>query len=260
MRVIICGGRDFTDVLYAVRKINKFNDEYPITTLICGMATGADTIGLEWARVNGIPVEEYPAEWTKYGKSAGPVRNVQMLEEGQPDAVLGLPGNKGTRHMLEISRTANIPVVEYSYLYFTKEDPLYGFLSNFYGYRQTENSIVYKTNEHYYQSKKTLIPEEILSIINENTPFGTKKRGRYVTIRPDWESIKVSVMMDGLRLKFVSGTDLSERLIATDDKYLVEYAPWGDTFWGVDKNYKGENYLGRLLMGRKDELITYAMS
>jgi predicted NAD-dependent protein-ADP-ribosyltransferase YbiA (DUF1768 family) len=57
-------------------------------------------------------------------------------------------------------------------------------------------------------------------------------------------------MRRGLELKF------TDRLLHTGDDYLVEYAPWGDTFWGVDKNYKGQNWLGRLLMRRRDEIMT----
>lgn len=76
----------------------------PFAVLIHGCATGADIMAGEWAKANGIPVLEYPALWKLHNKRAGPIRNVQMLEEGNPDLVVAFPGGRGTAHMVGIAK------------------------------------------------------------------------------------------------------------------------------------------------------------
>src|SRR5271170_1954031 len=102
MRLCICGGRDFIDVDYAIPLIHKIHQATPITVLINGMAKGGDAIGRTWAKTQNIPIEEYWANWNKYGKGAGHIRNEEMLVKGKLDLVLGLPGGRGTANMLKI--------------------------------------------------------------------------------------------------------------------------------------------------------------
>src|SRR4051812_7751877 len=118
MRLLVCGGRDFMDVEYAIPRIHRVHTETPVSTLICGMAKGADSIAHAWAKELKIPVEEYHADWSKHGKAAGPIRNEEMLAKGRPDKVIGLPGGSGTSHMCQISREIGVPVVQYRYNYF----------------------------------------------------------------------------------------------------------------------------------------------
>lgn len=83
-----------------------------IDTIIHGMARGADRMGGEYAKVHGIPVLEFPALWNQYGNRAGPIRNAQMLKEGQPDVVVAFrgPNSRGTQNMINQARKAGIPV------------------------------------------------------------------------------------------------------------------------------------------------------
>ena len=70
-----------------------------MSEIISGMASGADTFAVEWAARFGFPLRAFPAEWDKHGRSAGPIRNQRMLDEGKPDLVVAFPGGKGTaRH------------------------------------------------------------------------------------------------------------------------------------------------------------------
>jgi hypothetical protein len=118
MKVLICGGRDFDDylkVLETLDQIHGFNPECGacddnITVIIHGAARGADTLGGKWASDRGIPVEVYPAQWNKYGKKAGFLRNTQMLEEGQPDMVVAFTGGRGTDMMVNLSAKAGVQV------------------------------------------------------------------------------------------------------------------------------------------------------
>lgn len=73
----------------------------------------ADSIAAEWAQLNQQALVSFPAEWDVYGKSAGPVRNRQMLEEGKPDFVWAFKTHvqsRGTNHMVNIARKAGLPV------------------------------------------------------------------------------------------------------------------------------------------------------
>jgi YspA, cpYpsA-related SLOG family len=150
MRILVCGGRDYAliedvfeydkegKLIRRTPKINKgyrqyqhvldtlnniartYSKEYNPTdnwlpvdiTIISGMAKGADSAAADWAIINYAQLEEYPANWKTHGKSAGFIRNRQMLEEGKPDMVVAFPGGKGTAMMVDIAKKAGVPVVE----------------------------------------------------------------------------------------------------------------------------------------------------
>jgi len=79
--------------------------------VIEGGARGADRLGRETAELFGIPVETYPADWSKNGAIAGLIRNREMLKFGKPDVVLAFWDGKssGTKNMIRISETAGVP-------------------------------------------------------------------------------------------------------------------------------------------------------
>ena len=86
-------------------------------------------------------------------------------------------------------------------------------------------------------------------------PIASKKLGRRVQLRPDWEEVKVGIMEEIVRAKFTQNEDLKQRLLATGDLVLEEGNSWHDTFWGVDaRSRKGKNHLGRILMQVRQEL------
>ncbi len=260
MRLLVCGGREFTDVEYAIPRIHREHQKTPVTMLICGMARGGDMIGHAWAKALGIPIDEFPIrpeDWDRHGNAAGPIRNMHMRDKGKPDLVLGLPGETGTANMLEIADAAGIRTIEFKYRYFSgARDPVDGYLSNFYESEQIDDDgVVYPTNEHWYQAAKTLDPRHRASILASSTPGIAKRKGNSAILRPDWETYKFEAMMIGLRQKFRKGSGLAERLIATGDDYLVEYTRWNDRIWGVGTDKQGMNWLGRLLMRRRDELL-----
>lgn len=128
----------------------------------------------------------------------------------------------------------------------------YAFLSNFYEHPISEGSLTFPTNEHYFQAMKTLDLTERIAIARAGTPGQSKRMGRSVKLRSDWEDIKLSVMETALRLKFAD-PELAVMLKATGDEELVEGNWWNDTFWGVC-NGVGENNLGKLLMKIRAEL------
>lgn len=134
MRVLVCGGRDFgTDgpkgpqYKFIIKTLEEYVSKwclgYPSVEkqlpegifVIAGKAKGVDTVAIDWAVVNWLGFQEYPAQWDKYGRSAGPIRNQQMLDEGKPDLVLAFPGGRGTADMVKRAKQAGVEVIEVPY-------------------------------------------------------------------------------------------------------------------------------------------------
>ena len=111
-RVLVCGGRDYGDVETLRRALDKLNGKRGISCVISGAASGADRLAALWAKDRGIDLLEFPADWVKHGKAAGPMRNQQMLDEGKPDGVVAFPGGRGTLDMTSRAKLAGIVVWE----------------------------------------------------------------------------------------------------------------------------------------------------
>lgn len=117
MKILISGDRDWTDALPIDVIINGFltlgrrNGE-PLV-VIHGAARGADSLADTWKVIAGVTMCPFPADWKTYGRSAGPIRNRQMLDEA-PDLVIAfhddLAQSKGTRDCVAEARRRQIPV------------------------------------------------------------------------------------------------------------------------------------------------------
>jgi hypothetical protein len=83
-------------------------DKYDIT-ILCGDAQGADAMGLAYASTHGLKVEHFPAEWSKFGTAAGPVRNKKMAQSA--DAVIAFWDGKspGTKDMIQCAKAEGVP-------------------------------------------------------------------------------------------------------------------------------------------------------
>lgn len=112
MRLLVCGGRDFIDKGALRDAMNAVVGHDKTVVVIHGGARGADSLAGEIAAEAKVPVQVFPADWDKYGKRAGFLRNTQMLKEGKPDVVLAAPGGVGTAMMVRIAREAGVRVVE----------------------------------------------------------------------------------------------------------------------------------------------------
>lgn len=115
MKLLVCGSRDYDNPQRMVEMLGELLEEFRFDTVIHGDASGADRMGGSWGTSLGLRVVPYPANWKKYSKPAGPIRNRQMLEEGKPDIVAAftirpLSTSKGTLDMVTISLDAGLPV------------------------------------------------------------------------------------------------------------------------------------------------------
>ncbi|MGB3846019.1 MAG: DUF2493 domain-containing protein [Sphingopyxis sp.] len=108
-RVLVFGGRDFNDESAVFRAL----DWHVIPgrdIVIQGGAPGADRLAREWCRLYRCRYENYPADWRRLGRAAGPIRNQQMIDEGRPTKAISFPGGRGTADMDRRARAADIPV------------------------------------------------------------------------------------------------------------------------------------------------------
>jgi hypothetical protein len=113
MNILVSGDRNWTNYQLLTSTLNQFKNQ--IQVLIAGGAKGADTLAKEWAVEHNIPFQEYPADWKQFGKAAGPIRNRQMLVEGQPTLLVvfhnDLTNSKGTKNMIHQASKINLPTI-----------------------------------------------------------------------------------------------------------------------------------------------------
>lgn len=118
MKILVCGDRHWSNGKLILEHLRCFKDDPACPSeevvVIDGMAAGADSIGHQVAVELGFGTERYPAEWSKFGRAAGPLRNKRMLVEGKPDLVLAfhnsLSSSKGTKNMVKIAREVGVEV------------------------------------------------------------------------------------------------------------------------------------------------------
>jgi len=126
------------------------------------------------------------------------------------------------------------------------------FLSNFSNAEVTYEDVTYPTLEHAFQAAKTLVPNERKMILLARTPGRAKRLGKTVTLRKNWNRLRLRIMEGLLRQKFRQYTDDYFKLMHTAGRDLIEGNHWNDTYWGICKG-KGKNHLGKLLMKIRDE-------
>ena len=112
MKLIIAGSRTiylFEDQICALLNSKNIQE---VTEVVCGMAYGMDQAGLDWADNYKIPVKPFPADWDKYGKSAGHIRNKEMADYADALLVVWDGKSRGSKNMKENMLKLNKPVYE----------------------------------------------------------------------------------------------------------------------------------------------------
>jgi len=110
-RVIIAGGRDFKDYALLSNTMNHLlSNIKDDITVVCGKARGADTLGEQYAKEHGYMVQYFPADWERYGKAAGYIRNTEMAKNADALVAFWDSHSLGTRHMIEIARKHGLNV------------------------------------------------------------------------------------------------------------------------------------------------------
>lgn len=128
------------------------------------------------------------------------------------------------------------------------------FLSNFYIAELVWDGIVWPHSEAAYQAAKTLDRATRLRF-SKMSPSATKRAGKTLVLREDWEEVKFEIMYEIVRAKFEQNPDLKQKLIDTGDAYLEEGNMHKDNIWGCcpPGNKNGKNWLGKILMDLRTE-------
>jgi hypothetical protein len=111
-RIIIAGSREgiHPDLIFGTLDRLFGRPAEWITELVSGTARGVDSIGEDWARQRGVRIRQFPAEWDKFGKRAGFLRNQQMAEYADCLVAFWNGQSKGTKHMIDIMKNLGKPV------------------------------------------------------------------------------------------------------------------------------------------------------
>ena len=110
MKLIVAGGRDFTDTNLMIAELQKLVNSGNIPEcpeLVCGMAYGADLTAYSLWSGTGMVIHKFPADWARLGKRAGYIRNQEMGEFADAAVCFWDGKSKGTKHMIDIMNILN---------------------------------------------------------------------------------------------------------------------------------------------------------
>lgn len=108
--VAVTGGRRFADRELLFGALDALHRSHEILALAHGGAAGADSLAGAWARERGVQEVVFPANWRKFGRRAGPLRNIAMLQAANPSLLVAMPGGSGTAHCSSAASRMGIPV------------------------------------------------------------------------------------------------------------------------------------------------------
>lgn len=106
MKTIIAGSRSFDNYDF----LKDICRNFVITEIVSGTARGADQLGERYAKENNIPVKRFPADWNRYGKRAGYVRNAEMAGYGERLIAFWDGESKGTKMMIDLAEGKGLEV------------------------------------------------------------------------------------------------------------------------------------------------------
>lgn len=113
MKILVCGGNKYRWRGRVDNVLDRVRAERGISLLIHGAEVGAATLAENWAKSRQVPYVGVPAKWQEHGnRTAGAIRNSEMLKEWQPDAVVAFPGEEETADMVVKAKASGISVWE----------------------------------------------------------------------------------------------------------------------------------------------------
>lgn len=117
-RLVVAGSRDFNDyglLCSALDEVvSELKAEYNVT-IVSGTANGADKLGEKYAEKHGLKIERHPANWGRYGRGAGPIRNAEMVKSSDGVVVFWNGESTGAKNIIDCAKAENhlIKVVKY---------------------------------------------------------------------------------------------------------------------------------------------------
>jgi len=108
MKVIIAGSRGFSDYELLKAELNILIHHKKVEEVVSGTANGADKLGEKWAKEYSFNVKQFPADWNKFGKRAGYIRNEEMAKYATHCVVFWDGKSKGSKHMIDLAKKYNL--------------------------------------------------------------------------------------------------------------------------------------------------------
>lgn len=109
MNLAVVGSRTFSDWNLLNQTLSEFHHKTPISKVVSGGARGADSLAEKWAKINNIPVTVFPAQWDKYGRSAGMIRNKLIISASDHCIAFWDGVSRGTKNDIELCQRLNVP-------------------------------------------------------------------------------------------------------------------------------------------------------
>jgi hypothetical protein len=110
IKVIIAGGRDFDDFNKLCQVCDEFLQDQNDIEIVSGACKGADLLGERYATERNYPIKQFPADWRRYGKSAGLKRNTEMAAYAHTLIAFWDGESKGTQNMIDLAKQADLKV------------------------------------------------------------------------------------------------------------------------------------------------------
>lgn len=110
MKTIIAGSRTINDYELIKKAIQK--SRFNITMLVSGVCRGVDKCGERWAKENNIPIKKFPADWKRFSKNAGPIRNRQMAEYADALIIVWDGFSQGSKNMIKQAELNGLTIFE----------------------------------------------------------------------------------------------------------------------------------------------------
>lgn len=110
--VVVTGGRNFHNWELTYRILDRVHRLRGIRALVSGMAPGLDSMAARWAEQRGVRLIPAPADWKRFGRAAGVLRNEAMLVDHSPDVCIAFPGGRGTADMVRRVKARGIPLLQ----------------------------------------------------------------------------------------------------------------------------------------------------
>lgn len=112
-RVIVAGSRNFTDYPLLVQKCDAILSDKRRNShiiIVSGTARGADKLGERYAQERGFEIRRFPANWSRDGNAAGPIRNALMADNADALIAFWDGQSRGTKNMIDNAREKGLAV------------------------------------------------------------------------------------------------------------------------------------------------------
>ena len=121
IKVAIVGSRTFNSYDDVVTVLSEFisSNDVTVTEIVSGGAKGADALAERYAEIHNIPTKIYYADWKKFGRRAGPIRNVDIIKRCDVCVAFWDGESHGTKHDIDLCREQHKRCIIFNYI--TKE-------------------------------------------------------------------------------------------------------------------------------------------